>query len=44
MTHPQLEAYGYLSPVTVNSERCQLQRVRVAMLAKAPVAPVAPVA
>ena len=30
------EAYGYLSPATVKSERCQLQRVKVAMLTKAP--------
>eukprot|EP00435_Cladocopium_sp_Y103_P074805 s43_g51.t1 len=29
-----VQAYGYLSPVTVKSERCQLQRVKVAMLAK----------
>eukprot|EP00434_Breviolum_minutum_P029349 symbB.v1.2.025960.t2/scaffold2556.1/size76420/6 len=29
-----VQAYGYLSPVTVQSERCQLQMVKVAMLAK----------
>lgn len=29
-----VQAYGYLSPATVKSERCQLQRVKVAMLTK----------